>query len=183
MKRLKRLLAAFLMVMLLTTAVPVTSAFAATKVTATGNCNIRSGPSKSYSIRGVLKKGKKATYLNSYRTDYRGVIWYKVYYQGKTGWVSSMYTYVGSGAYYIWDDDDDYYYDDYYEYGDLVKTTARVNIRKSASKSSKRYGTVSKGTYLTYRGTAKRDSHGTLWYGVRYNGKNAWVSSMYSYIV
>ena len=62
-----------------------------TTVTATGAVNIRSGASKTYQSLGVIAKGKVATYLGEARKDSRGVTWYKVSYNGITGWVSSKY--------------------------------------------------------------------------------------------
>ena len=39
-----------------------------------------------------MQKGESATYLGSYSTDERGVVWYQVRFEGQTGWVSSRYT-------------------------------------------------------------------------------------------
>ena len=44
---------------------------------------------------GGLKKGSTATYLNETAKDNRGVTWFKVKQNGKTGWVSSMYSKLG----------------------------------------------------------------------------------------
>ncbi len=63
------------------------------KVIATdGQTNVRSEPNLYGKILGVLKEDKSLTYLNQSSTDDRGVAWYKVSYEGGTGWVSSKYT-------------------------------------------------------------------------------------------
>lgn len=63
------------------------------KVTAAdGQTNIRSKGSLYGEIQGVLPKGGSATYLEDSAVDDRGVTWYKVRYDGVTGWVSSRYT-------------------------------------------------------------------------------------------
>ncbi|MBQ8972868.1 MAG: SH3 domain-containing protein [Clostridia bacterium] len=63
-----------------------------TAVEATGGkTNIRSGPGLSYADLGTLEKGDVATYLGSYATDERGVVWYCVSVGDITGWVSSKY--------------------------------------------------------------------------------------------
>ena len=63
------------------------------KVTATsGQTYIRSEGSLYGNRLGVLPKGASATYLESSTVDERGVTWYKVRYDGVTGWVSSRYT-------------------------------------------------------------------------------------------
>ena len=63
-----------------------------TKVKATGNVNVRKGPSKDYGILGTVQKGETLTYCNDSQRDKRGVRWYKVKYNGSTGWVSSKYS-------------------------------------------------------------------------------------------
>lgn len=61
-------------------------------VYASGSSNIRSQPNLNGSVLGTLPKGASALYLNDSRYDDRGVLWYKVNYNGKVGWVSSKYT-------------------------------------------------------------------------------------------
>ena len=58
----------------------------------TGNTNVRTGPGLNYRIIGVLHKGDETKYLGKSSTDERGVAWYKVDWNGRTGWVSSRYT-------------------------------------------------------------------------------------------
>ena len=59
-----------------------------------GNCHIRSKPDKTSKSLGSIREGKKATYLGKSSTDSRGVKWYKIQYNGVTGWVSSKYSKV-----------------------------------------------------------------------------------------
>ena len=60
-------------------------------IEATGSLNVRSGPGLGYSDKGTLQKGATAAYLDEYSVDERGVTWYKVSYNGGSGWVSSRY--------------------------------------------------------------------------------------------
>ena len=65
-----------------------------------GDSNIRAVPETDAAIIGMLKKGSVANYVYSY-TDYRGVRWDFVEYEGKDGeghdgWVSSKYTSTSS---------------------------------------------------------------------------------------
>ena len=39
----------------------------------------------------IISRGGTATYLDDYSVDERGVTWYKISYNGGTGWVSSRY--------------------------------------------------------------------------------------------
>jgi len=54
--------------------------------------NMRDAPNLSGKDIGTMSDGETATYLGSKSTDNRGVVWYKVSFKGKTGWVSSKYT-------------------------------------------------------------------------------------------
>ena len=60
-------------------------------IQATGRLNVRSGPGLGYDDKGTLLSGSTATYLGEYSTDERGVTWYKISYNGGSGWVSSRY--------------------------------------------------------------------------------------------
>ena len=60
-------------------------------VKATGDMHLRKGPGLDYAEVKVIKAGKTAKYLGSTKKDARGVAWYKVSFNNKTGWVSSKY--------------------------------------------------------------------------------------------
>lgn len=60
-------------------------------VAAHGSTNIRSIPDLEGHHLVSIKKGTKVTFLNKTSVDDRGMIWYKVTYGGKTGWVSARY--------------------------------------------------------------------------------------------
>jgi len=57
-----------------------------------GNSNFRSGPGLYYEDLGTVHRGDEALFLGRTSTDERGVMWYYVQFEGKTGWVSSRYT-------------------------------------------------------------------------------------------
>ena len=61
-------------------------------VNATGDVKLRKGPGLDYAENGMMKAGKTAKFLGSTKKDARGVVWYKVSFNGKTGWVSSKYS-------------------------------------------------------------------------------------------
>ena len=89
MKQLRKILVALLIAALCVSSLAV--ALAASKVKTTGSVYLRSGAGRDYSSKGVVPKGKSLTYLDETKKDERGVAWYKVKYNGKTGWVSSKY--------------------------------------------------------------------------------------------
>ncbi|MBR0464601.1 MAG: SH3 domain-containing protein [Clostridia bacterium] len=61
------------------------------KVVTSGDANIRTGAGLDYKSVGVMPKGATAKYMNESKKDDRGVTWYRINYNGTTGWVSSKY--------------------------------------------------------------------------------------------
>lgn len=57
-----------------------------------GKSNVRTGPGRGYKSLGTLHRGESARYLHDTETDERGVVWYKIKWNGRDAWVSSMYT-------------------------------------------------------------------------------------------
>ena len=57
-----------------------------------GKSNVRTGPGLEYKSIGVLHRGEDAKYLGETSIDDRGVLWYKIRWNGHSAWVSSMYT-------------------------------------------------------------------------------------------
>ena len=62
-----------------------------------GDSNMRTGPGLGYDSIGALKKGESAEYLNESSIDDRGAAWYRISFNGTTGWVSSKYTELTGG--------------------------------------------------------------------------------------
>ena len=60
----------------------------------TGDSFVRTGPGLGYTSFGTLYKGQSAPYLGSISYDSRGVAWYMIRFNNRTGWVSSRYTSV-----------------------------------------------------------------------------------------
>ena len=57
-----------------------------------GDTYVRKHPDKDAADIGVLYQGDSAAYLEQKDWDERDVVWYKVSFHGKNGWVSSKYT-------------------------------------------------------------------------------------------
>ena len=57
-----------------------------------GKSHVRTGPGLDYKSLGVLHRGDDARYLHETAIDERGVLWYKIRWNGHTVWVSSRYT-------------------------------------------------------------------------------------------
>lgn len=130
----------------------------AATLTATASLNVRSGPSTSYSKIGYIKAGSPIQYISATNG------WYKIKYNGITGWVIGNYVTVGNtsstGT-------------NYNTNTTLKYTTATLNIRSNPSTSSSRIGSIAQGKQVTCLGS----SNG--WYKVNYNGIVGWVSGQY----
>lgn len=157
MKRTIRILAAVLAALLCLSGL---AALAGGKVTTTGSVNLRKGPDLDYASIRTISEGTTLEWDKS-SVDDRGVTWYRVYYKGNTGWVSSRYAKPGGSS------------------GNKVTTTANVNLRAGAGAEYGSYRLVDKGTTLTWD-DSRKDSNGNLWYHVYYKGDDGWISARYT---
>jgi len=145
-----------------------------------GSVTLRAKPNKDSAALDAMPKGTTATFLNKASTDSRGVVWFKVKYNGQTGWVSSKYTKVtdsaGSGTTSGGGSSS--------TSGSKVKVVGgSVTIRAKADKTSSKLGFIKEGNSATYLGKSSVDSRGIRWYYIEYKGTKGWVSSMYSKLV
>ena len=124
----------------------------------------------------TVRSGAYGTCLGLAAKDSRGVVWYKVKYNGITGWVSSRYSKLtdskGSGS------------SGGSSSGDSVKIVGGdVTIRSKADKTSSKLGYIPEGKTASYLGKTSTDSRGVQWYYISYGGVKGWVSSMYARLV
>ncbi len=70
------------------------SYYSGNRVVITSSVNVRTGPGLGYKSIGTLERYDSAPYKGVKSVDDRGIAWYKINYQGKTGWVSSVYSYI-----------------------------------------------------------------------------------------
>lgn len=68
------------------------------------------------------------------------------------------------------------------EYGHVLVTGDRVNIRSAPGVASKDIGTVRKDDMLVYQGISK-EADGKPWYLIVYKNQNGWISSRYAKLV
>lgn len=69
------------------------SALAAGYVQATGgDVYLRNAPNLNGGKLNAMQENETAAYMNGSAIDERGVLWYYVNFEGKTGWVSSRYS-------------------------------------------------------------------------------------------
>ena len=142
------------------------------KIYGVGKSYIRSKASLTGKVLGTFPKGAEATHLDS-ATDVRGVRWYKIKYDGITGWVSSAYTSTVKGG------KGNKNYESVSGSKRVYATNGSSYIRKSPDKESAILSTLSEGENASYYG-AMKDDRGVSWYKVKYNGVTGWVSSKYT---
>ena len=57
-----------------------------------GQSYIHPSPDRESRRLGTLKQGESVQFLGRTATDDRGVVWYKIRWNGRDAWVSSKYT-------------------------------------------------------------------------------------------
>jgi L,D-peptidoglycan transpeptidase YkuD (ErfK/YbiS/YcfS/YnhG family) len=132
-------------------------AYAATvtyKVTASKS-NVRSGAGTTYGIIGSVAKGQTLSVMS------KSGSWYKINYNGRTGYVSSDYV-QASGTTTPPAESTTY-----------TVTASTLNVRSGAGTSYASIGSVTKGQKLSV--VSKSGS----WYKINYNGRTGYVSSDY----
>jgi uncharacterized protein YgiM (DUF1202 family) len=111
----------------------------------TANLNVRSGPSTSSSIVGVVNKGGSVSLTGSTQGN-----WAQITYGGQKRWVAAGYLTAGSSI--------------------SVKstgiTTAAVNVRASSTASSTRIATIPSGTIVQLTGATANGFTQIVWQGV-----------------
>ena len=126
--------------------------------------HMRTGAGVSYKSIRVLSKGTKVTKLGSAHAS-NGDLWYKVKYNGKTGWINAGYLSKKNP--------------------DVTYVTAKkgsTHIRSEASLSGEDLGTFKKGASAEYLGETETDDRGVDWYKIKYKGIKGWVSEKYTVI-
>ncbi|WP_308334675.1 MULTISPECIES: SH3 domain-containing protein [Priestia] len=117
--------------------------------------NVRSGAGTSYASIGSVTKGQKLSVVS------KSGSWYKINYNGRTGYVSSDYV-QASGTTTPPAESTTY-----------TVTASTLNVRSGAGTSYASIGSVTKGQKLSV--VSKSGS----WYKINYNGRTGYVSSDY----
>ena len=151
----------------------------------TGSCHIYEGPGKGYEALGIINKGSTLKYLGTSK-DVGSTTWYKVEFNYQDGWASDKYCYLtstsgkatygdgGEGA------SDEGYTSGSFKYGAKVYINGDCNIRSGPALEYDSLGVAHKGKTMTGTGSISTDSRGVKWYSVKYDGDEAWVSSVYA---
>ena len=139
-----------------------TTAIGANAATVTGvtkaNVNMRSGAGTKYKVVKVVKANKTVTILGQKGS------WYKVKYNGKTGYISKSY--VIKKNYTV------------KKYSGKYKTKVALTVRKGPGTNYVKAGTLKKGEVVTVKG---KTSNG--WLQITYKGATRYISGSSKYVV
>lgn len=131
----------------------------------TGKSNVHTGPGLNYKIIGVLHVDESARYLNKTSVDGRGVVWYKISWDGRNAWVSSKYTCIdGKGK----------------SSGTVIADGGDCHVRTGPALGYKSIGVLYEDEEASFRGKTSTDDRGVLWYRINWEGRTGWVSSKYA---
>ena len=117
--------------------------------------NVRSGPGTSYSILGSLKHGEKLSV-----TDHDNN-WYKLTYNGKTGYVSKSYTSSTAAS------------SEPAQKTGTVNSATGLNVRSGPGTNNSIIGGLANGAKVTITGQSGS------WYKIKYGSGEGWVSASY----
>lgn len=137
-------------------------------VNSSDGINVRKGPGTGYSSLGTMKNGKTFTITGKVK-DSKGVWWYRLTFNGKTGYVSSKYVKTKSTAPAVTAVSNT---------KGTVTSSSGLNVRSGAGTSYTKLGFLAKGKTFTITGKTK-DSSGSLWYRLNYNSKTGYVKASY----
>jgi len=132
-------------------------------VTTLGDAKLRSGAGEGYGARTVVPGGVALDYDRT-ETDGQGVVWYRVHYGARRGWLSSLdVRRDGDG----------------FATGNRVRTTGIVHLRSGPDRDSASVVAIREGVTLACD-RKETDDRGETWYHVHYNGQKGWISSRYA---
>jgi uncharacterized protein YgiM (DUF1202 family) len=135
--------------------------------------NVRSGAGTSYSVVAVASLND-AVKVTGETTDSSGTKWYKVTYNGTTGYMHSDYVTLDSAG---TGNNNNNNNTGYTEKAATVNASS-VNVRSGAGTGNSVVATLSLNTSITVTGEAK-DSSGTTWYAIKYDGGSGYMHSDY----
>ena len=137
------------------------SGYTANKITTTGRVYLRSGAGINYSALKTVGKGEVFPFTAAVKDD-RGVTWYKVSYEGSTGWISSVYARLDETS------------------AAKVIASGDVHVRSEANLNGKSLAVIKKGQTAEFLNASAMDNRGVTWYKVRFDGVTGWVSTAYA---
>ena len=138
-------------------------------VVSLGDLNVRTEPRATSGLLGTLPRGSKVEVKAAVQNNGKSTDWYQIDYNGKTAYVAAMYvsktapgTQQTGGA-----------------FTGYVISAGDLNVREEARATSRRLGTLPRGSKVQVKASVQENGKDTGWYEIDYNGKTAYVAAMY----
>ena len=138
-------------------------------VVSLGDLNVRMEPRATSGLLGTLPRGSKVEVKAAVQNNGKSTDWYQIDYNGKTAYVAAMYvsktapgTQQTGGA-----------------FTGYVISAGDLNVREEARATSRRLGTLPRGSKVQVKASVQENGKDTGWYEIDYNGKTAYVAAMY----
>lgn len=139
---------------------------------------IRKGPSKTTDNLGTIPKGASFDILDTVK-DSSGLNWYKLTYNGKTGYVSGLYVTVIDSSSSDSSNSDIKAEPVTFKLGTITTQSTGLNVRSGAGTGYSILTVLAKGSAVTITGQAKA-SNGKVWYTYQYSSnKTGYICSDY----
>jgi uncharacterized protein YgiM (DUF1202 family) len=145
--------------------VAVSELSATGKVTGTPTLNVRSGAANTTEKLGVLNRGDAVTITGKTSND-----WYRISYNGKTGYVNSVYIKLDTAQEKITVTE--------LSATGKVTGTPTLNVRSGAANTTDKLGVLDRGDQVTITGKTSNN-----WYRISFSGKTGYVNSVYITLV
>ena len=138
-------------------------------VTSLGDLNVRSEPRATSGLLGTLPRGSKVEVKAAVQNNGKSTDWYQIDYNGKTAYVAAMYvSKTAPGAQQSGG-----------AFTGFVTSAGDLNVREEARATSRRLGTLPRGSKVEVKAAVQENGKDTGWYEIAYNGKTAYVAAMY----
>ena len=147
-------------------------------ITSDSGVNVRSGAGTSYDIVMSLAKSTVVDVKSSKKAS-DGYTWYKISFEGKTGWVRGDLMSINkdsssSGSSGSSETKKKTETKTYTDTVGTVKVTGGANMRSGAGTNYDIVEALAEGTEVTVL-KSKKATDGYTWYKVKYNGKKGWI--------
>ena len=140
--------------------------------------NVRGGAGTGNSIVGNLSSGAAVTIVGEEK-DSSGVVWYKIEYDGGSGYMHSDYITVGSGNGGNSNGSGSGNYPmEGIEGKEGVINAALVNVRSGANSDAEVMNTLKSGVSVLIE-SAEQDASGIIWYKVAFAGTSGYIMAEY----
>ena len=138
-------------------------------VVSLGDLNVRMEPRATSGLLGTLPRGSKVEVKAAVQENGKDTGWYEIAYNGKTAYVAAMY--VGKTAPGAQQTGG--------AFTGYVISAGDLNVRAEPRATSRRLGTLPRGSKVEVKAAVQENGKDTGWYEIAYNGKTAYVAAMY----